>query len=387
MLFTESDLVKDLGLRPYVEIRERFERRTDRDFRTSANDNRSDLLSRFRVGATFGDRRRLSGGFEYQFAHDWVWSAPANLSARNSDASLAFLTFADRGTAYTVGRYKLPLGSQRLIGPLEWNNVARSFDGVRIDSGKWLGYAFKLGVARPMPRDARLAGVSYIEKTVQANVILKHNEVVGGDENVVTLNPWFHRAYGAWNVDLEGAVQFGDFSDRAQRAFALHAQVGYAFDGRTGLYAVGNRASGGGSSETRRTFDTLYPTAHNLYGLADMVGWQNMRELSLGVTHRPRRDLSLRAAYHRFWLDDARDAWYNSAGAVNGRVGGVFVDPTGRSGRDLGSEIDLEAIYGFRKNVTLSGGIASFSPGDFVRRVGGGERTQVFGYVQAQLRF
>ncbi|RYG26709.1 hypothetical protein EON82_02310 [bacterium] len=386
MLIADTAPLQDLHLKPYVEIRERFERRTDRDFNGRADDNRSDLLSRFRVGATF-QKSRLSGQLEYQFAHDWAWSQSANLSARNSDASLANLTYANGGSSLTAGRYKLALGSQRLIGPLEWSNVPRSFDGLHVDSGKWLAYAFKLGVARPMPRDARVAGASYVERSYQVNAILKHNEVVGGDEDIVTINPWFHRPYGAWNVDLEGALQYGDFGARKQEAWALHGQVGYAVDAKTGLYVVANAASGGGDSDTRRTFDTLYPTAHNLYGLADMVGWQNSREISFGVTHRPRPNLSLRAAYHRFWLADAKDAWYNALGVPNGRVGGVFVDPTGRSGRDLGSEIDLEATYGFRKNITFSGGVAAFSPGSFVRRVSGDDRTQVFGYLQAQFRF
>lgn len=376
-----------LQIKPYVELRERYERRTDRDFNEAANDNRSDVLTRFRVGAGFTLGKTLGGQLEYQFAHDWQWSRRGNLSGRNSDASLANLTYTQNGTAATVGRYKLALGSQRLIGPLEWNNVARSFDGVRLDSGKWQAYAFKVGVAQPMPRDARLAGVSYVEKTHQTNLIFKHNKVAAGNEDILTINPWLHRPYGPWSVDLEGALQFGDYGDRKQAAWALHAQAGYSIDEKTGVYVLGNAASGGGDSDTHRTFDTLYPTAHNLYGLADMVGWQNSRELSLGVTHRPRPNLTLRGAYHRFWLDDARDAWYNALGGVNGRVGGPFVDPTGRSGRDLGSELDVEAIYGFRKNVTLSAGLAAFSPGRFVRRVGGGDAVQTFGYVQAQFRF
>jgi len=386
MLITDTAPLQELNFKPYLEVRERFERRTDRDFNVGADDNRSDLLSRFRVGVTF-KKSRLSGQLEYQFAHDWIWSPTANLSARNGDASLAYLAFEGHGAAFTAGRYKLPLGSQRLIGPLEWSNVARSFDGVRVDSGRWLAYAFKIGVARPMPRDARIAGASYVEKTYQVNAIFKHNKVSGGDEDIVTVNPWFHRPFGAWNVDAEGGLQYGDYGSRKQQAWAFHGQVGYAVDAKTGIYLLGNAASGGGDSDTRRTFDTLYPTSHNLYGLADMVGWQNSREFSFGVTHRPRPNLSLRAAYHHFWIEDAKDAWYNALGAPNGRVGGLFVDPTGGSGRDLGSEVDLEAVYGFRKNITFSGGIASFSPGGFVRRVGGDDRTQVFGYVQAQFRF
>ncbi|RYG18418.1 hypothetical protein EON82_22640, partial [bacterium] len=155
MLLSDVAPPQDLQLKPYVEIRERFERRTDRDF-SAADDGRSDLLSRYRVGATFRLRSKLSGALEYQFAHDWLWSPKANLSGRNGDASLAYLTYADGGAAYTLGRYKVALGSQRLIGSLEWNNVARSFDGLRVEAGKWQAYAFKIGVARPMPRDADL---------------------------------------------------------------------------------------------------------------------------------------------------------------------------------------------------------------------------------------
>jgi hypothetical protein len=51
-----------------------------------------------------------------------------------------------------------------------------------------------------------------------------------------------------------------------------------------------NYASGDGDSKDgkRGTFDQLYPTAHDKYGLADQVGWRNIHDARLGVEFKPR---------------------------------------------------------------------------------------------------
>lgn len=297
------------------------------------------------------------------------------------------LTYTDCGKAISAGRYKLALGSQCLIGPLEWNNVAHSFDGVRIDSGKRQAYAFKLGVTRPLLRGARLTGLSYVEKTRQTNLTLKHNQVAGGDEDVLTENPWFPGPTACGASIWKGRCSSGIMGAGDRRLMAVQAQVVHVIDGKTGVFVVTNAASGGSDSKTRRTFDTLYPTSQQPLRprghsrLAEQPRDLYRRHAPSPPTSEPVRGLSPILAGRR------TRRLYNSLGGVNGLVGGAFVDPTGRNGRDIGSEFDFEANYAFRKNVSLSGGIATFSPRNFVRRLGKDERAQTFGYVQAQFRF
>ena len=58
-------------------------------------------------------------------------------------------------------------------------------------------------------------------------------------------------------------------------------------------YALGDANPGDG---VRGTFDQLYPTAHDKFGLADQVGWRNIHHVRTGLEVRPHAELALTAA-------------------------------------------------------------------------------------------
>jgi hypothetical protein len=97
--------------------------------------------------------------------------------------------------------------------------------------------------------------------------------------------------------------------------------------------------------------------------------------------------LTVRATEQTFSLRDPSDAWYSFSGAANTRPGGVFQDPTGKSGRKLGDELDFEAIYSFKKYGDLSAGVSFFDPGDFVQNLTGQSNHATFAYLQYQVKF
>jgi hypothetical protein len=156
---------------------------------------------------------------------------------------------------------------------------------------------------------------------------------------------------------------------------------------KTTLKIEGNAASGGGNATTSRTFDNLYPSNHDLYGLADLVGWKNMNELAVKLENKSIPSLTLQAEAHAFSLRDPSDAWYSAVGTVNARSGGSFIDPTGSSGVDLGREFDLQAIYSTKKYGTLTAGIAFFEPGNYVQNLSGHSNQLTYGFLQYQIRF
>ncbi|HEY0866961.1 MAG TPA: alginate export family protein [Fimbriimonas sp.] len=385
-LFTLPPIVLD-QIRPYVEIRERFERRENRDLNENTADNRSDLLSRFRVGATFSIAPSVTGELQYQYAHELIWTVPANASTDHSDVSLGYLRHQADGETLTLGRQKIALGSQRLIGPLEWSNVARSFDGVRFQTKNLDLWAAGVGVGFPRPRDARLAGAGYTSRYGQTTLLAKWDRLAAGDQAIFTLDHLVSRNLREWNLEFEGALQAGDNAGRRQEAWALHARAGYRRIPNVTLYVEVNAASGGADEDVVRTFDNLYPTNHPFYGIMDLQGWKNMNEIALGVDYKPRADVTLKASWHKFTLRDSSDAWYGAGGGPNRFGANLFVDPTGRSGRDTGEEFDLEGVWNAAKSLTLSGGIAVFEPGAFVKNVSGSSDRQVWGFLQAQYRF
>lgn len=377
-----------LEIKYTFEERSRFERRIDKDFNENLRDGRSDLLTRVRPGFTFTYGDKISGAFQYQYAHSFIWRDRINKSDDNSDVSLGFVRYKDKGMTTTVGRQKINLGSERLIGSSEWGNVARSADGIRFQTKDWDLAAFRYGVAWPMPYDARIAYASYMWKQGATSVIFKHDETSGGDVDITTLTHSYAGKFAGLDVDFEGALQGGKNAGKDQEAWAWHFGVAHKIDAKTRLYVEANAASGGSDSDTTRTFDNLYPTNHKFYGSMDMMAWKNMNEFAVQLDHKLNAKTDLKARWSSFTLRDPSDAWYGASGAANKRPGGTFVDPTGTSGRDLGSEFNLEATYRLNKVYTLSGGIGMFSPGDFVKKVNGGNAdTQSWGYIQVQIRF
>lgn len=377
-----------LEFRPYFDWRVRVERRLDRDFYSPTDDNRSDVLNRFRPGVEWSYGKEWSGEVQYQLATGAVKTNAIDFTDDASDVGLAYARYRKNGLDVTAGRQKIAIGSERLIGPLEWSLTARSFDGVRVRLGRWDAFAFKVGVALPKPGKQRIAGTTYKSGLGLTSVIFKHDAAAAGDTDLWTLAQTWERKWGKWAFETEDAVQFGNTAGKTLRAWAVHANLSYAASKQTKPWVEFNAASGGGNATTTYTFDNLLPTNHKFYGSMDLQGWRNMQEIAVGVDHQFNPKWSGKAHFHSFSLRDASDAWYGAGGGVNRGGFGAFADPTGASGRDLGRELDLEVTYKHNARMTFSGGVGAFWPGGFVKSLNGGRAdTQYWGFLSAQFRF
>jgi hypothetical protein len=78
-----------------------------------------------------------------------------------------------------------------------------------------------------------------------------------------------------------------------------------------------------------------FPFGHHYFGWMDMVGRQNIHDLSTHLYLDAAPWLTVWLQYHHFWLDQRRDALYNAGGIAIRR------DPTGQAGNNVGDEIDL----------------------------------------------
>lgn len=370
------------------EFRTRFESRLDKDFQSVTNDNRNDLFWRFRPGISFkGDN--WSGRIQLQYAHSLIWSATKNFSTENVDATIAQLQFSVPDGMITVGRQKINLGDERLLGTLEWSNLGRSMDGIRYQSEDWDVYGFKFGVSPSIKRDARIYVVSNKNSAGISSYILKSDRGGGVDTTVHTLNHiWTGKLAEAVSGEFEVAGQIGEVGARDLSAYALHAKAAYKASPRLTFALEANVASGGQSASKTKTFDNLYPTNHKFYGFADMQGWRNMQELSLHTNIKTDPNGSVLVSWHNFWLFDATDGWYGAGGGINPRPGGNYIDPTGSSGKFVGSELDLTYNRKLDANRSLSLGIAFFSPGSFIKNMSANqEKTQVWGYGMFSMKF
>lgn len=365
--------------------------------------------------AFFGQRARanvtvstehLQAFVEVQDARNWGTEVSTVSNGRNLDLHQAYLNLPDlghSGVSLTLGRQELAYGDERLLGAADWLTAARSFDGAVVR------YAWKGGMVDALgtlvnDRKTAARGIGDMVLSGAYGRFLRGKpgreldlyvlnvadgaqtagELTGQDDSRITTTgarARYGKATGL-QASAEAAFQFGHRGpdDHEANAFALAA--GYIFNVRykPGVRFEWDRATGDGASTDgkSREFNNLFPTNHAVYGYADLQGWRNMNALKGTLTVAPRQGHVLSADFLRFRLLEARGAWKDDAGEVLGQ------DPTGRSGDEIGDELDLLYRFPVRKDLTVLLGYSAFFPGRFAQSVG---RTKTQSYVYSQVLF
>ena len=308
------------------------------------------------------------------------------------------------------GRQELLFGSQRLVGPSDWTNVRRTFQGVSgiVDVAGWRVTPFwaelvvvdtdKFDKASPGNKLYGAYASGDATKTVKADVYWvsannasstfngtsghERRETVGGRlaRNAPARPGFAVEAAGSFAFEVEAAGQFGRLGANDIRASMFSLNGGYMFDARLkpSLLATMDFASGdGGFGGTVGTFNQLYPTNHTYLGTVDYVGRQNILSPSSGVTLRPMPRLSVAVTQFLFWRASVHDDFYDNSGNV-ARSG------SGTTARYIGAETDLLATYQFDRHVLGYASYNHFFPGAFIRATGPALGSD---YVYAALQF
>lgn len=195
-----------------------------------------------------------------------------------------------------VGRQELSYGNERLIGPVGWNNVGRTFD-----AGK-LSLAFEkvtleavVSTLREMDSSDGTFGSNRDQTLALFAVLLPESNVefllIGETDGEVsswdpdkrlldrgTLAAYSARSFGNGfdyiaNLALQGGTVNDSAWERDIAAFLVTAEFGYTFQGAgKGRVALGiDYASGddGKDSTKIKTFNNLYYTGHKFRGYMD----------------------------------------------------------------------------------------------------------------------
>lgn len=378
-------------IEPRLIVRERYERKTDRDFQADIPDGRGDWLNRVRVGAEVKAGQNLEATVEYQFATSTNWLTDKITDTTNSDLFQAFVTIRDpKGKSQLkLGRQRIVLGNGYLVTCPEWGNIGRSYDAVR-----WQGPAhdafviFQFGVSQPRPRHARGTGVEVKTELGRTLALYKHDRVGGRSADLFTLSHRAERPVGPVKAFGELAAQFGRAEGKDKEAWYLNFGASAEPAPAWKLTAELAAASGGSSERTSRTFDVMFGSYHSVFGLTDRTGLRNLVAASLVAEYKPVRAATLRLAFHDLALQNRRDAWYSLAGTPNRHSSGPFLDPTGRSGRQIGREFDVELTYQLDRHSTLMAGYGVLWPGTFVKRTSPGpDRPHTYTYLQLTVKW
>lgn len=397
------------------EIRERVESWNQFNFGAPATAIHNDgfLLSRLLLNAdlhlgehlrvfaqeksAFETHRALLGGRRTSDEDD--------LDLQNGFVDLAFPVSDSANFTVRAGRQELLFGKQRLVGPSDWLNTRRTFDGFSgiLNFGKWKVTGFW---TRPVlvlkydynPSDSatefygihstgRLPGVLDGLDLYWYDLRRKTATYNGSSGNEFRHTLGGH-AYGpvlktGFDYDLGGAYQFGEVGTHDISAFMLITELGYSFrQFRTSprLYIGFDYASGSHTADGEvGTYNQLFPSGHVTLGYMDIVGRQNIVDLGAGASAKLVGKLTVALAEHNFWLADVHDALYDKRGAV--------VRPAAPGGPSrVGSEADLTLRYALDRHTQAETGGGHFFPGEFLRQAGP-HRPEDFGYLMLQYTF
>jgi hypothetical protein len=325
-----------------------------------------------------------------------------------------------------LGRFEMEYGKQRVIGPSDWTNNRRLFEGglLRLQGAKspWQLDAF---VTRPVifnadrftwndaDDDTLFSGLYFSDKvgaekkyTVEAYFLAQ----LQYDAQLVTQDRYTlgGRALGpVWknlSFELEAAYQFGhrDYTGPSPlpiatediSAWMLTGELTYTFARPAcapWLTAGFDYASGDRDRMDRetQTFAPPYPTAHIHLGYVDVVGRGNIIDarLTAGAWPVPKK-MKVWADAHWFWRADDDDALYGTSGAVSRAA--TYVTPGGRtvqSGeRFIGFETNLTMNYQFTRYSTWILGCGRFFAGEFLDTTGA-QKDIDFVYTSLEFKF
>jgi hypothetical protein len=367
--------------------------------------------------ALVGQRARASVGVgtekvralvEVQDARNWGSEASTVSNDHNADLHQAYLNLPDmgvKGLSLTVGRQELIYGDERLLGALDWATVGRSFDGGVVR------YAFKSGMVdgiAALVNDRRtsargsgdmiltgaygrfLRGKPGRELDLYALNLTDGAQITGeaaGRDTVriTTLGARARRSPATgFLASAEAAYQLGHQGPDDHKAYAWAVIGGYTFGGKLkpAVRFEWDGASGDGDPKDgeSREFNNLFHTNHGHYGYVDILGWRNMNVLRGTLAMVPRAGHQLSVDVLRLQVREAKGVWKDDAGAVIGQ------DPTGKSGREVGDELDLLYRFPLKKDLVCLLGYSAFVPGHFAETVRG-KGTQSFAYAQVLFKF
>lgn len=310
------------------------------------------------------------------------------------DVRLAHVSLGRTSSPVTLalGRQELAFGEQRLVGHVNWANAARTFDAARVTirrSGLQVD-GFVSSVVRIRTDDwdrggfgSRFHGLYASSTRVIPRATVEPYFLWRADNDHRTeAGALARQRLGTMGVRLAGQLplgfdygvetvtQHGSTGPDSHRALAQHLRIrtpvadpGIRFVAEYN-YASGDKEAGDGR---QGTFDPLYPTPHDKYGLADQIGWRNIHHARMAVNVTTVLTLPVTAAYHSWWLASRADALYGVSGAAVVRI------PQGAPSAHVGQGFDVQASHAFSSRLEVAGGYAWLHPGDFLRAATAGD--------------
>ncbi len=378
-----------------AEDRFRFEGYQNGSFKQKNDD--SYFLNRFRFQADLQLTARMSVIMQVQDSRPFLENPPIGPPNENRwDLKLAYAEFGDpekHWISVRVGRQVINYNNT-LMANSEWRNQARSYDGAvaNLQHDRYHLGIFAASVVAPLASGIshhhegnNIYGLygridSVIPKSTMEPFVLWRVQprvpievTLSGKAGKQDMWAYGLRLKGAVHTSLDYSVEAvreaGSVGTEPIRAWAMTGGAAYEFHtvpARPRAFAQYDFASGNTNpgDGVHRTFDTIYPTAHDRFGIVDQFGWQNIRSWRAGTTVVPHGRWTVTVQYLDFRVASADDAAYNSSGSAI-----VFNSSPAQSGTHLGVEGDAYSWYEVNRHLNIGAGYGRFNAGPFLSQL------------------
>ncbi len=417
-MFPES-LLKGENFELKINERLRYEARNVLSYSSPAPVSSDYLFNRLRVGFEWRPSKEFGTFLQIQDSRilgrkpDGLFTPQKKNAPFIIQGYLEFKNIFLDNLTLKIGRQKLSFFSQRLVSPLEWHNVSRTWDAVKLcyltekmEFNLFSSFASEahLNVPKKFDYEDRIFnGITYQFKKIGG-----HNLNVGfylfnrifNDRNFISetgisgnLHDW---TYGAnitfeknhYFFEIEITKQSGKRSSDTIDSAGIIAIAGLKvekFYNYKGFIEISWASGDNNSSDGKlKTFDPLYPFGHEYWGHIDLIGFRNLISYGLRnqwtINKKKSRFIDIYLDFYLFVLDTLKDKWYG-VGLVPTRTA-----TTTTTHKEIGKEVDLEFKVYPKKNYIIWLGASAFVPGGFIKDTGF-SKTATFSFISFELNF
>ena len=361
--------------------------RTELDGRDFSNKTYPPIFTSLRTRAFVEKNVSDKFNFYVELQDSRVFGEEASLTANSKNIDLHqgyvwFKNFVKAPISVQAGRFEMSYGTERFIGALGWNYVARSFDGARIRfgennktdifaittknsvpyiaSGNPSNYPYPSGSDSSSSLYGLWSNIKADEKNTldffgYYEVNRKKSDGTNNDISRATIGVNHRGNYEKFSTIFEGAYQLGKLSSLDVGAYLLSLQLSYGSKICKGGFGV-DMLSGNEITNTtnNNTFATPFATNHKFYGYMDYF-------LNIPVDTK---NLGLNDYYVTFN--------YNPESVpLTTSLAGHYLMSNKKNSFDenaFGQEFDLTIKYQFIKEAAVTWGGSIFLPGDIMKR-------------------
>ncbi len=395
--FIPLDIVPGSYLNFGGELRERVEHFSDPFFGLGPRGTTTYDMHRLLLNADLhiGDNFRTFVQFGNHLVTSRSTSPPTDvdrLDLQQGFADVKIPVGQDASMTFRGGRQELLFGSSRLVDVREGPNIRMSFDGGRVfyESSALRVDAF--GAAPVVPErgvfndhsDAQqpfpgqtfwgLYGVMPVGAVPGLHIdlyylgLIRHNAPFDSRVDDETRHTVGTRLWGraeAWDYDIEGMFQFGDYGSGDIRAWSVASTTGYTLASLWGQPRLGLQAdvaSGGGPDGTLESFNPLFPK-FAYFTEASINAPINVIDVFPSLTVQPLRNFAIKAGVDVLWRYSTHDAFYQPPGVP-------LVPGDANDKRFLGAQSDLQVEWQASAHISVNAAYVHFLTEGFLEAAG-----------------